>query len=195
MRYDRDQVRDLLHGRKEYECCDLFEFVLADGSIYRYAEYDRDVIYDSKVWYSGPFIFSRDQVRVTGEPSVDTLTVLVSAEPGGGFGDMHFHNAFMNGTINQGSVSLYQVFFDGGAVIGGFKMFEGRPEVSAAGGLQVKLLVKSVTQGLAMQIPVRTFAPQRAYITDDEGKVVVSENDTNTMMIPNKPSAKVLVRS
>lgn len=194
MKYDIDDVRSILHGSKEYECCDLYLFELEDGSIYRFADYDRDVIYQSQTWYCTPFLFSRDQVKITGAPSVETLSVVVSAEPDEGFGDLHFHNAFMSGVINQGRVSLYQIYFTDGAVAGGFKLFEGRPEVAAAGGLQVKLLVKSVTQGLAMQVPVRTFAPQRAYVTDNAGRVVVSEADANTMMIPNKPSAKVLVR-
>ena len=71
--------------------------------------------------------------------------------------------------------------------------FMGLCEVDSAGGIAVKLKVKSEMQGLAAYIPPRVFVGQASY-TNQSGTVVSSSTDHTNMLIPLKPSLNVLLQ-
>ena len=175
------------------EVCDLYTLTLADGTIYRFANYDRDVIYGGNIYRHGVFLFKRDQVRLQGAPSVDTLGVTVYCTPDDLLGDVRFVTGCHNGLLDQSFMLLSRAYFAGGECVGIVPVFSGRCEVQQSGGISVKLRVKSIIQGLAAPLPVRMFAAQAAY-ANANGVITTSSTDTTSMLIPLKPSGNVLLR-
>ena len=175
------------------EVCDLYTLTLADGTVYRFADYDRDITYDGNTYQHGLFLFKRDQIKLQGAPSVDTLGVTVYCNPDDMLGDVRFVAGCHNGLLDQSTMLLSRAYFSAGRCVGIIPLFSGRCEVQQSGGMAVKLRVKSIIQGLAAPLPVRMFAAQAAYANAD-GVITTSSTDTTSMLIPLKPSGNVLLR-
>lgn len=182
-----------LSTEKNFASCDLYELRLLSGAVYRFAAYDVDVTYNSVTYDHKLFKFKRDQLRLIGEPSVDSLSVTIYCEPDDTLNGVPFMKACHDGMLEQATLTLSKAFFDDSGCIGIFEVFAGRAEVAASGGLAVKLTVKSILQGLAAPLPVRMFAGQAAY-AENNGVVTASSTDTTSMLIPLKPSMNVLLK-
>jgi len=187
-----DVIKNCL-AAESTQVCDLYTLVLESGETHRFANFDRDVTYDGNTWKHTPFAFKRGQVKLQGAPSVDTLGITVYCSVDDMLGDVTFMQACHNGVLEDSSLLLSRAYFADGECVGVLPLFSGRCEVQQSGGLAVKLNVKSIIQGLAAPLPVRMFAAQAAY-ANANGVIVVSENDTTSMVIPLKPSGNVLVR-
>lgn len=192
MKTATDVIKNCL-AAESTQVCDLYTLVLESGETYRFASFDRDVSYDGNTWTYRPFLFQRGQVKLQGAPSVDTLSVTVYCTPDDKLGDVTFMAGCHNGLLDNSMMQLCRAYFSEGECVGIVPVFSGRCEVQQSGGLAVKLNVKSIIQGLAAPLPVRMFAAQAAY-ANANGVIVVSENDTTSMVIPLKPSGNVLVR-
>ena len=192
MKTASDEIKACL-AAESMESCDLYTLTLADGTVYRYANYDRDVTYANITYSHTPFAFKREAMKLSGVPIVDTLGVTVCCTPEDKIGTTPFMQACHNGVLDDSMLLLSRAFFSGGSCVGVIPVFSGRCEVNQSGGLAVKLNVKSVIQGLAAQIPIRMFARQAAY-ANNNGTVTVSNTDTTSMVIPLKPSSNVLVK-
>lgn len=175
------------------ECCDLYTLTLADGSMYRFANYDKDVVYGGQTFLHSIFIFKRDQINLQGAPSVDNLSITVYCTPDDKLGSVPFMQGCHNGLLDQSTMLLSRAYFSEGECVGIVPLFSGRCEVNQSGGLAVKLSIKSVIQGLALPVPVRIFASQAAYAVVN-GVITTSSTDTTSMVIPLKPSGNVLLR-
>ena len=175
------------------QVCDLYTLVLESGTTYRFASYDRDVTYDGNTWEHATFAFKRDQLKLQGAPSVDTLGVTVYCTPDDKLGEVPFMAGCHNGLLDQSMMQLCRAYFSDGECVGVVPMFSGKCEVQQSGGLSVKLKIKSIIQGLAAPLPVRMFAAQAAYANAD-GVITTSSTDTTSMVIPLKPSGNVLLK-
>lgn len=186
-----------LNADNEFICCDLYTLKLNNGSIYRTAEFDKDVSFNGKLYKSGRFIMSRDQTKAAGAPSVETLSVTLNADRlhNDNVDDEFLLKAVHEGRLDDAYLTLGRAFMDAetGAVLGVLEVFTGRCEISSCGGLACKLSVKSETIGLNASVPLRTFAPQNVY-QEEDGVVSTASKDTYTCMIPLKPSKNVLVK-
>lgn len=176
------------------KCCDLYTLTLANGTVYRFADYDQDVAYGGNTYQHGKFLFKRNQISLQGAPSVDTLGVSVYCTPDDKLGNVPFMQACHNGVLDDSMMALSRAYFVDGECIGVLPIFSGRCEVSSSGGLAVKLNIKSVLQGLVALLPIRIFARQAAY-ANSNGVITVSSTDTTSMVIPLKPSGNVLART
>lgn len=187
-------IQEYLNIKKNFQCCDLYQLVLSNGSTYYIADYDKDVTVSGRTW-TRRMIIKRGQVKTAGEPNVDTMSITIACDRNDVFDNVPFLQACHNGLLSGGILTVYRAFFDdGGQCIGHYAVFSGKTEVTGAGGLKAQLNVKAETQGLSQQVPLRIFAPQSAYKKDSDGDIVVSESDTVTMLIPLKPSNNVLLR-
>lgn len=180
-----------------FVCCDLFSLRLSSGSVYHIADFDKDVSYNGRLYRHDMFIISRDQTKTAGQPSVETLSVTISADRQH---SDNVDNTFLLKAVHDGKfddcyLSLSRAFMDAetGAVLGVLALFDGRCEISACGGISVKLSVKSETVGLNAYVPLRTFASQNVY-QQENGVVSTASKDVHTCMIPLKPSRNVLVK-
>lgn len=192
MKTATDVVKACL-ASESIQVCDLYTLVLESGDTYRFANYDRDVTYDGNTWVHKPFAFKRDQVKLQGAPTVDTLGVTVYCEPDDKLGNATFVAGCHNGLLDNSMMQLCRAYFSGGECVGVVPMFSGRCEVQQSGGMAVKLSIKSIIQGLAAPLPVRMFAAQSAY-ANANGVITTSSTDTTSMVIPLKPSGNVLLR-
>ena len=64
-----------LNTEKNFTSCDLFELVLANGNIYRYANTDCDVVWDGNVYNHKALLIKRQQIKLQNQVAVDTLAV------------------------------------------------------------------------------------------------------------------------
>ena len=187
-------LNDYMNAEKHFESNDLFLLQLADGATYYITNSDNDVEWSGHTWSRDLFIIAREQVKLQGAPAVDTLSVNIKCNETDKINGVPFMAACHNGLLDGATLALYKVYFRDGECLGAYKMFEGITEVSQAGGISVRLSVKSVVQGLSQSVPVRIFAPQTAYTANASGVVVSSSTDSYTMLIPLKPSQNVLSR-
>lgn len=190
-------LAERLNTDDEFLCCDVYKLMLVNGSVYYIADFDEDVVFNGTTYRHDLFLLSREQTKETGTPTVDTLTVTVSAdaEHGDALDNVYFMKAVHEGVLDDAYLTLSRVFMDAetGSVLGLLPLFNGRCEVTSCGGISCKLSVKSETLGLKASVPVRTFAPQNAYESAG-GSVTTASTDTYTCMIPLKPSKNVLVK-
>lgn len=186
-----------LNSDAEFICCDLFTLTLNSGSIYRLADFDADILYNGKTYESGRFVMAREQTKIAGTPSVETLTVTINADRlhADNVDNTYFLKAVHEGKLDDAYLTLGRVFMDAesGTVLGVLSLFHGRCEVSSCGGIMCKISAKSETVGLSAQVPLRTFAPQNVY-QEQDGAVSTASQDVYTCMIPLKPSKNVLVK-
>lgn len=140
-------------------------------------------------------IWKHDQIKTSGEPTVDTLNITVYCDAGDTIDGVPFMRLCHNGGLENSTLELRRAYVasDGSASYQ-VPLFKGRVEVASSGGLAVKLRVKSYGQGLAAPVPARIFARQNAYAKIN-GVVTTLASDTNNMVIPLKPSGNVLVSS
>lgn len=189
-----DALNSYMNNEKHFEIYDMYSLHLKSGNSYYIAAADKDIDWDGIKWKSNLFIISREQIKLQGAPTVDTLSVSIKCDSEDVVDGVPFMQACHNGNLDNAVLTLYKAYFKDGLCVGAYKIFEGLTEVSTAGGLGVKLVVKSIVQGLSQEIPIRIFAPQSAYAANKAGSVVSSDQDTYTMLIPLKPSMRVLLQ-
>ena len=188
-----DILKGYLNNQTFYQTCDLYTLSLKNGHRINFTSYDKDIVVNDVVYEHGVFLVNREQLKVVGEPSVDSLNVTIYCEQEDTINGIPFILACHNGTLDGAMLKLSRAYFNGNTCIAVLDLFEGRPEISSAGGFCVKLTVKAMIQGLAQQLPTRIFASQAAY-TVVNGTVVTSSTDVTSMLIPLKPSSNVLVQ-
>lgn len=197
MRNASDTLITQLNTSREYNCCDLYKIVLRDGSVFCSASYDIDVVYNNNTYLHDFLIINRSSIKITGEPTVDSLSVTIYADRqhNDTMGEKFIMKAAHDGIFDGAYLTLTRAFFNAdGSVMGGITLFNGRCEVSSCTGFVCKLAVKSELTGLAALFPLRIFAPQNSYSENSGGEVVTSSTDEYTCAIPLKPSQNVLVR-
>lgn len=193
MKQVNGELNDYLNSERHLDYCDLYLLSLKNGDKYYIADYDKDIEYEGHTWHHNLFLMGRDQVKMQGEPSVDSLSVTIKCDRRDLIGGVPFMQACHSGVLDDGQLALFKAYLKDGELVGVFKFFEGFTEVTSAGGLGIKLTVKSIIQGLSQEIPVRVFAPQSAYVNKN-GTIATSPSDSYSLLIPLKPSMKVLVR-
>ena len=193
MKSVNDELNTYMNNEKHFETCDLFKLTLVNGMIFYLANYDVDVNYNAHVWEHNKGIITRTATKLSGEPTVDTMTVTIASDADDLLGTVSILEAVHQGLFDQGNLAMYKAYFDNGTCVGAYEIFEGRTEVDKVGGIKVTITVKSIIQGLSQNIPVRSFAPQEAY-ANVNGTITTSSTDTTSMLIPLKPSSRVLIK-
>lgn len=188
-----EKLKEHIENHSELEYTDIYKLELANGNVYYFTSYDADVELDGIVYDHKTFRIKRESIKMQGEPSVDSLSVIFYCEKSDTIEGESFMKAVHEGLLDQAILTLSKAFCDNGEWIGAYSVFNGRCEVSGAGGLAVKLNVKSIFQGLASLLPTRIFTSMAGFSTQD-GVVKVSDTDKTSMMIPLKPSMSVLIK-
>lgn len=187
-------LNNYLNQEKHFNTTDIYKISLKDGSIYHIADCDHDIYYNGQTYEHNRGIFKRTQTKLSGEPTVDTVNITISCDENDTINGQNIMKACHDGCFDQASVTISKLYYDNAEnIIGKLDLFEGRPEVTQAGGLRIYLAIKSVIQGLAALVPIRIFAPQTAY-TNTNGNVVSCSTDKHTALIPLKPSNRVLIK-
>ena len=197
MRTASETLINELNTVRNFRCCDLYRLILADGTTYYIADRDKDVTYSAHTYASDMFLLQRSNIKLSGTPTVDSLTVSLYADRSHSdlVKNTYIMKAVHDGTLDNAQLTLSRAFFDADDnVIGIINLFTGRCEVTSCTAFACKITVKSELTGLAAVIPLRVFAPQNAYGEDSSGEVVSASTDEYTCAIPLKPSQNVLVK-
>lgn len=174
--------------------CDLYRLVLLNGTEYRYADTDKDVTYNGKIYKYDSLIMTRKQIEQDSEVSVDSLTVDVYADDGDLVSSRPFIKSAHDGVLDRARLYLTRAFFDrNGVIIGTIDLFGGNVEVKKAGGIHVELEVKSDTQGLNMDFPIRKYYPRGQYVVSNDTIISSTDTDKTTLVAPFIPLKEVLL--
>lgn len=186
-----------LSNEKNFLCCDLFEFKLRNGAEYYIADFDVDVVYGKKTYRHDLFLALREQTKIIGEPTVDSLNVTIYTDDNheDKIEGMNILKAAHDGVLDESMVTLRRAYFDpdNKSLVGVIDLFSGKTEINNVGGLSCKIEVKSITSGLAQLYPVRIFASGLAYKEGGNGTIISSSTDKTTCAIPLKPSNNILI--
>ena len=191
-----------LNTEKNFTSCDLFELVLANGNIYRYADTDCDVTWDGNLYNHKALLIKRQQIKLQNQVAVDTLSVTIYAD-GEHAADMIESTPVLaaahSGVLDGAKLYLKRAFFTQNTdlptatVVGAISLFGGDVEIKSSGGIKLDLTVKSKTQGLSQEFPRRKYYPQGSYTTT-EGTVTSTGTTNDTCLIaPFVPRKEVLM--
>lgn len=191
-----------LNTEKAFLSCDLFELVLANGNTYRYTDADCDVVLGNLIYRHDALLIRRQQISLQSKVTVDSLEVAIytdgehAADEIESLPVMRVAHA---GVLDGAKLYLKRAFFQevGGlpaaSVVGTIGLFGGDVEIKSSGGIKLELTVKSKTQGLNMEFPIRKYYPQGAYTTTSGRIVSNGQTDNNCLIAPFVPRKEVLL--
>lgn len=172
-----DKMNEYLNKEKNFNCADLYELYLRDGSEYFFTDYDDDVKYNGKIYLHNKFIINRTRIKTQHKVTVDKMTVTIFADENDNIGKKLVNKFAHDGGFDRAMFYLKRIFLDDkGNAIGHVSLFGGLSEVNKVGGLKLILNIKAETQGLNRMFPCRRYYPQTPYGS-------VSKKDNNTALI------------
>ena len=187
-------LAEYLTTQKNLTSCDIYELTLKNGNVYRFADFDTDVSYNGSVYsHSSVGIPKRQQISIKSQATVDSMNIQIYSDANDVIENKRVNKAAHDGVLDRATLALSRCFFSNGSVIGAVKLFAGVVEINQCGGLSLQLTVKSKTQGLNMEFPVRKYYPQGVYNTVNN-TVRSSTDDSETCLItPFVPLKEVLM--
>lgn len=176
-----------LHTEKQIRKCDLYEFTLASGLTFRYADYAMDITLADGTFYTskGP-IFTRSKISLNSKITIDKLTVTMQIDADDTISGTPMLHVVNNGGFDCSQLSLHKCFMSApGVVVGAVKVFTGDIEVDSGGGLELKLEVKSSAARLDVEYPLRKYYPTCPYTLYGAGCGLNINNYMHTGVITN----------
>ena len=197
------ELAEHLNTEKCFTSCDLFELVLKNGNTYRYTNADCDIYVDGKRYRHDALLIQRQSISIQSQVTVDTLDITIYTD-GNHAEDQIESRPVMavahSGVLDGSRMYLKRAFFKktgdlpGASVIGTIGLFGGDVEIKSSGGIKLELTVKSKTQGLSQEFPIRKYYPQGAYSTSASGRITSSGQTNETCLIaPFVPRREVLL--
>lgn len=183
-----------LNSERTGTSCGLYELVLDNGNTYRYCDTDKDITWNGDVYkHDGP-LFSRKQTKTNNSLSVDSMILTVNCDKSDQLESKALLKAAHDGSLDQARMIIRRCFFNGATSIGTVELFTGHVEVKQAGGLKIDITVKSKTQGLNMEFPLRKYYPQGTYSLNSDTNIISSSDTEKTCLIaPFVPQKEVLL--
>lgn len=191
-----------LNTEKSFLACDLFELVLANGNTYRYTDADCDVVLGNLIYRHDSLLIRRKQISLQSKVTVDSLDVDIYTDGEHAedkIESLPVMKVAHTGTLDGAKLYLKRAFFQktgdlpAASVVGTIGLFGGDVEIKSSGGIKLELTVKSKTQGLNMEFPIRKYYPQGAYSTTS-GRIVSNGQTNETCLIaPFVPQREVLL--
>ena len=192
-----------LNTEKTFLSCDLFELILANGNTYRYTDApDCDVVLDNLIYRHDSLMIRRQQISIQSKVTVDSLEVVIYTDgehAADKIESMPVMRVAHSGVLDGARMSLKRAFFrktgdlPAASVIGTIGLFSGDVEIKSSSGIQLELTVKSKTQGLNMECPIRKYYPQGAYTTTSGRIVSNGQTDSTCLIAPFVPRKEVLL--
>lgn len=188
-------LAEYLNTQKNMTSCDIYELTLKNGNVYRFADFDKDVIYNGNV-YSASLVGmpKRQQINLKSQAVVDSMNITIYSDAHDLVENVRLNKAAHDGLLDRATLALSRCFFGAnGSVIGAIKLFAGIAEIQQCGGLSLQLTVKAKTQGLNMEFPVRKYYPQGIYNTVGDTIRSDTEDSETCIIVPFIPLREVLM--
>lgn len=141
----------------QFLMADLYTITTVQGDVYRYTNYDYDLMVEGHTYSSSGPIISREGISLSLGIEVDNLSVTIDATDNEKFDDIRVVQAFHNGQMDGARFKLERIFMDintpTDTSAGTIKLFEGRliePELDRN---TISVSVASDLDDLNVQMP------------------------------------------
>ncbi len=181
-----------LNTQKQLVACDLYTLTLHNGNVYRYADFDVDVVWDGHTYAHDALIIRRQQTKLNPQVNVDTMTFNIYSRDTDMIESTRVNLAAHSGVLDKATMSLSRCFFSGTTPLGVIDLFTGVVEVKQCGGLNLQLTAKAKTSGLNMEFPLRKYYPQGSFETVNN-TITSSTDEAACVITPFIPLREVLM--
>lgn len=147
----------------QFVMADLYTITTIQNDIYRYTNYDFDLIVAGELYHSDGPIISRDGITLSLGVEVDNLSVTIDVTDEETFESLRIVQAFHNGQMDGARFKLERIFMDASTPTdtsaGTIKLFEGRIIEPEFDRNTIQASVASDLDELSVQIPRNLYQP------------------------------------
>ena len=161
MKQADEKLIGYLASTADFRMCDLYEFELYDGGMFRYADFDKDItLQDGRVFLCNGPGFDRDKISLTADEVIDSLSVELTVDATDKMKDVSIIQLARNGGFDDARLTLFRCFLDErGSALFALELFKGEIETPEGGGLTLSLDVNSLANRLNNNFPTRCYYP------------------------------------
>lgn len=147
----------------QFVMADLYTITTIQNDIYRYTNYDFDLIVAGELYYSDGPIISRDGITLSLGVEVDNLSVTIDVTDEETFESLRIVQAFHSGQMDGARFKLERIFMDASTPTdtsaGTIKLFEGRIIEPEFDRNTIQTSVASDLDELNVQMPRNLYQP------------------------------------
>ncbi|PZL89486.1 hypothetical protein DOL91_14795 [Acinetobacter baumannii] len=147
----------------QFVMADLYTITTIQNDIYRYTNYDFDLIVAGELYHSDGPIISRDGITLSLGVEVDNLSVTIDVTDEETFESLRIVQAFHNGQMDGARFKLERIFMDASTPTdtsaGTIKLFEGRIIEPEFNRNTIQASVASDLDELNVQMPRNLYQP------------------------------------
>ncbi|HGH3616130.1 TPA: DUF2163 domain-containing protein [Acinetobacter baumannii] len=147
----------------QFVMADLYTITTIQNDIYRYTNYDFDLIVAGELYHSDGPIISRDGITLSLGVEVDNLSVTIDVTDEETFESLRIVQAFHNGQMDGARFKLERIFMDASTPTdtsaGTIKLFEGRIIEPEFDRNTIQASVASDLDELNVQMPRNLYQP------------------------------------
>ena len=147
----------------QFLMADLYTITTVQGDVYRYTNYDYDLVVEGHTYSSSGPIISREGISLSLGIEVDNISVTIDVTDDQTFEGVRVVQAFHNGQMDGARFKLERIFMDMNTPtdtsVGTIKLFEGRliePELDRN---TISVSVASDLDDLNVQMPRNLYQP------------------------------------
>lgn len=147
----------------QFVMADLYTITTIRGDIFRYTNYDFDLVVAGQVYSSDGPIISRDGISLSLGIEVDNLSIIIDCVDANKWNDINVVQAFHNGQLDGARFRLERIFMDVNTPTdtsaGAVKLFEGRIIEPDLDRNSIQASVASDLDELNVQMPRNLYQP------------------------------------
>ncbi|MEN8313044.1 DUF2163 domain-containing protein [Acinetobacter baumannii] len=147
----------------QFVMADLYTITTIQNDIYRYTNYDFDLIVAGELYHSDGPIISRDGITLSLGVEVDNLSITIDVTDKQTFESLRIVQAFHNGQMDGSRFKLERIFMDANTPTdtsaGTIKLFEGRIIEPEFDRNTIQASVASDLDELNVQMPRNLYQP------------------------------------
>lgn len=181
----------------QFLMADLYTITTVQGDVYRYTNYDYDLVVGDHIYSSSGPIISREGISLSLGIEVDNLSVTIDATDNEKFDDIRVVQAFHNGQMDGARFKLERIFMDMNTPTdtsaGTVKLFEGRLIEPEFDRNTIQVSVASDLDDLNVQMPRNLYQPSCSNTLFDSACGLLRENFVVTTSIEsNSTQSRIL---
>ncbi len=181
----------------QFLMADLYTITTVQGDVYRYTNYDLDLIVANQIFKADGPIISREGISLSLGVEVDNLSVSIDTTDDQHFDNVRVVQAFHNGQMDGARFKLERIFMDmhtpTDTSAGTLKLFEGRiiePELDRN---VIEFNVASDLDDLHIQMPRNLYQPGCSNTLFDNGCGLLRDNfAVNTTVEASSNTSRIL---
>lgn len=181
----------------QFLMADLYTITTVQNDVYRYTNYDYDLVVGGHVYKSDGPIISREGISLSLGIEVDNLSVTIDVTDDQTFEGVRVVQAFHNGQMDGARFKLERIFMDMNTPtdtsVGTIKLFEGRliePELDRN---TISVSVASDLDDLNVQMPRNLYQPSCTNTLFDSACGLLRQNHVVSTTIESGSTASLIL--